>query len=224
LLLLLPHLSLSYCLGIGSPLHGGVDAAVVAAAVVVTHGVAIVVAADAPPPPHLLMLRTLPLSLMLLLMVLRPMIFFGAGEGARAVFECVAFCSRTLFKLLLSHFVGMRSAASAALSTAASGRGISVPTPGRRLKRRKTDGAPPSVRDRVCVGDHAVPYEIIDVDDKASMVVDVSLRRKCPAWLVQALGWAVMPSRCIIQELSDAVTTSRVKRTPWLWKGGGPSS
>ena len=44
---------------------------------------------------------------------------------------------------------------------------------GRKLKRHKTDGEPPQVQQRICVGDRAVPYEILEIGEPATMVVDL---------------------------------------------------
>ena len=113
-----------------------------------------------------------------------------------------------------------------ALASCSSGSRLSTSTTGlrsgRKLKRHRTIGEPPQVGHRICVGDHAVPYQIEDLGSRTAIVIDIHGEgggRRLP-WLMHAIGWSALPIDCVVKDLRDAVNFSRTKRSTSLWKGG----
>ena len=92
---------------------------------------------------------------------------------------------------------------------------------GRKLKRHKTGGEPPRVQQRICVGDRAVPYEILEIGEQATMVVDLhqGSYNRAAKWLLSSMEWSIMPHPCLLTELKDAVGQGRGNRANGLWKG-----
>ena len=89
-----------------------------------------------------------------------------------------------------------------------------TPCSGRKLKRRKTDGVAPTVAERMCVGEYAVPFEIEDIGGVATRVVDVGAQA---SWLNLVFGWSIMPTTNVMSEMKAAMVRS--KRTSVCWKG-----
>ena len=104
------------------------------------------------------------------------------------------------------------------MSTASARTGV-YGSSGRKLKRRKTTGSPPVISNRLCVGTHALPYEIMDIVGKPCLLVPVCALQKVEPWVVYEFGWAVMPNDCVITEIRDAINASRKSRSRFLWKG-----
>ena len=66
------------------------------------------------------------------------------------------------------------------------------------MKRHKSAAGVPILAERMCVGDHAVPLEIVDIGASSVHVVDISPSAE---WLVLVFGWKLMPKRSLLHEL-----------------------
>ena len=93
-------------------------------------------------------------------------------------------------------------------------------TPCKRLKRHYSDGVPPKVQQRLCVGNVVVPFTIEDVAGDAKMVVELNLQT---TWLRECLGYTNLNKPCLVIDvrlaLDGEMEKQRGPRTKHLWKG-----